>query len=683
TRPGAGEGVGATGRGLSVRVVEGGEKPLAQESVSPPRGVAHRPIEGGRSVPTSAHARELASEAAPTRQEFIDKMGGPPKKDISFFGFTVYKRDTAYKEVLTGIDGYQAALAKARVAQDGPRQFEALSPAVDRQVQDGLDIEQALERLQGALQNYVGDERHPHRAEMGRRLDEVRHERAIVGKAVDDLAKADRVDVTLGEVVGFRRARPELSLDQIAALKAKGYTAQEHAEIWKLRDDPSGVIQRDDIRNALEFGYGLDTVKAYHQARLPIKEGTRIDQHMAPDAPMVPLGKGGINTVYRMEMELAGGGVTAGVYKREMPLEEAGVIPKLPGVSGSTGVQDARPKWGVRSVATSRMDQQLGMKVTPPTHFAIKGGQIGSAMGLAPGRSPMFMGTAKVTVSEETAARLRADPKLLEGYAKAQGFTKAELDGNTVKLTTELDQPKVTWNDGTPEFVLDDQGRGVREVQDLQGWVKTDFGDPVLRRELTKLQWLDAITGQVDRHGHNYFVEQGPDGRTTGVKGIDNDMSFGAKMRAPPSGTGQALALPKVIDRATYDHIMAMTEHDVHEACAGLSPDEIGAAVARLTAVQNALKDFVDPRKPGAAGGAPEAGADGPVMAPQILDSEADWTTSGTDAYLGMSYRGGGTPLSYVARDGGLAEQNAQSRPQERQAVLDLPALHRLGLPAT
>jgi hypothetical protein len=397
---------------------------------------------------------------------------------------------------------------------------------------------------------------------------------------------------------------------------------------------------------------------------------------------MVPLGKGGINTVYRMEM-LHRGETISGVYKREMPLAQAGVIPKLPGVSGLTGVDEARPKWGVRSVATSRMDQHLGLQVTPPTHFVLKDGQLGSAMGMAPGRSPLFMGSTKVEVSPETAARLRADPKLLEGYAQAQGFSKAELDGNTVKLTTEREQPVVRWVDGRPEMVEAPDGSPLKEVQDQQGMVKMDFADPVLRRDLTKLQWLDALTGQVDRHGHNYFVEHGPDGRTTGVKGIDNDMSFGAKLRGSTAGEGQALGLPKVIDRATYDRIMAMTEHDVADACAGLSPDEIGAAMARLTTVQNALKDFIDPRKTGAGGGAPEPGAQGPTMAPQILDSDADWTTSATSAHLGMGSKAGTVAPTYVAREERLAEQNAGSPLGARQAVLDVAALHRLGLPPT
>ncbi|MBK8964127.1 MAG: hypothetical protein IPM75_13870 [Candidatus Competibacteraceae bacterium] len=59
------------------------------------------------------------------------------------------------------------------------------------------------------------------------------------------------------------------------------------------------------------------------------------------------------------------------------------------------------------------------------------------------------------------------------------------------------------------------------------------FNDPVVRRELTKLQWLDSLTGQVDRHSENYFIETDADGRGKRVIGIDNDLSFGHKIEDP------------------------------------------------------------------------------------------------------------------------------------------------------
>ena len=52
-------------------------------------------------------------------------------------------------------------------------------------------------------------------------------------------------------------------------------------------------------------------------------------------------------------------------------------------------------------------------------------------------------------------------------------------------------------------------------------------------RELTKLQLLDQLTGQGDRHRGNYFVDiQGSGNKVTvKVTGIDNDLCFGSKIQ--------------------------------------------------------------------------------------------------------------------------------------------------------
>ncbi|MBQ3546052.1 MAG: hypothetical protein IJA34_13885 [Lachnospiraceae bacterium] len=54
------------------------------------------------------------------------------------------------------------------------------------------------------------------------------------------------------------------------------------------------------------------------------------------------------------------------------------------------------------------------------------------------------------------------------------------------------------------------------------GLIKGDF-----QRDLSDLQVLDFLCGQIDRHFKNYFVQKDSDGNYAGVKGIDNDLSFG------------------------------------------------------------------------------------------------------------------------------------------------------------
>jgi hypothetical protein len=62
------------------------------------------------------------------------------------------------------------------------------------------------------------------------------------------------------------------------------------------------------------------------------------------------------------------------------------------------------------------------------------------------------------------------------------------------------------------------------------------FAHPEVRRELTKLQLLDHLVGQGDRHGGNYFIHTWVDesGQTQArVSGIDNDQCFGRNTLDP------------------------------------------------------------------------------------------------------------------------------------------------------
>jgi len=47
-----------------------------------------------------------------------------------------------------------------------------------------------------------------------------------------------------------------------------------------------------------------------------------------------------------------------------------------------------------------------------------------------------------------------------------------------------------------------------------------------IRRQLNRLQWLDLVTGQNDRHWENYFVHVDRTTREVSVKGIDNDAGY-------------------------------------------------------------------------------------------------------------------------------------------------------------
>ena len=114
--------------------------------------------------------------------------------------------------------------------------------------------------------------------------------------------------------------------------------------------------------------------------------------------------------------------------------------------------------------------------------------------------------------------------------------------------------------------------------------------------EVTKLQLLDHLTGQGDRHANNYFIDIGRDGRPK-VTGIDNDQCFGSEMHDPAGiqqipddkwqrgfrGTG----LPPVVDTEMERSINALTKQDITQMLGDkLSEDEIEAALDRHEGVK-------------------------------------------------------------------------------------------------
>ncbi|WP_211322373.1 hypothetical protein [Paracidovorax anthurii] len=117
--------------------------------------------------------------------------------------------------------------------------------------------------------------------------------------------------------------------------------------------------------------------------------------------------------------------------------------------------------------------------------------------------------------------------------------------------------------------------------------------------EVTKLQLLDHLTGQCDRHGYNYFIHRGPDGSVQ-VTGIDNDQCFG-KSATEPGDIAQiqndpwrfglhGTEPPPVVDTGMERAIQTLTERDIRSMLEDkLTEPEIDAAVQR----HQGLKDHI------------------------------------------------------------------------------------------
>ncbi len=114
---------------------------------------------------------------------------------------------------------------------------------------------------------------------------------------------------------------------------------------------------------------------------------------------------------------------------------------------------------------------------------------------------------------------------------------------------------------------------------------------PQVCAELTRLQLLDHLTGQGDRHLNNYFIHIHRDGRAR-VTGIDNDQCFGHKLTDPagirrikgdPSRKGfRGTGLPPVVDAAMAHAIETLTPQDIRSMLGDKLDDaEVAAALQR------------------------------------------------------------------------------------------------------
>jgi hypothetical protein len=158
------------------------------------------------------------------------------------------------------------------------------------------------------------------------------------------------------------------------------------------------------------------------------------------------------------------------------------------------------------------------------------------------------------------------------------------------------------------------------------------FKNAEVRREVTKLQLLDALTGQGDRHRGNYFIHIGPDGRVT-VTGIDNDQCFGSDVHHPNDiaqgrnrDTGfRGVRLPPVVDTEMAAAFRRLNYEDLDDLLGDkLSSEEVEAAKDRL----RVIKDHIDNL----------------WRSGRVIDPE-DWGSEAVSRWL--------TPEdSYAARDG-------------------------------
>jgi len=138
---------------------------------------------------------------------------------------------------------------------------------------------------------------------------------------------------------------------------------------------------------------------------------------------------------------------------------------------------------------------------------------------------------------------------------------------------------------------------GSEEALHQPGAATTSMSDPVLQQAFNKLQLMDAICGQLDRHQGNFRVQTDNSGSVTGVTGIDLDMAFGADMHDTQSLHKDApnyAGLPELVDAEFGERILGVSDEMISSVLNGLlSPSEISATIERF----HHVKDLVNQLK--------------------------------------------------------------------------------------
>jgi hypothetical protein len=215
-----------------------------------------------------------------------------------------------------------------------------------------------------------------------------------------------------------------------------------------------------------------------------------------------------------------------------------------------SGIPEYDPRAALRSVATYKVSELIGLNIIPRTVLTQftnqegrqRLGQVMEKVSGAPGQSNNYVDLSQ---------------KLEEGEERQE----------ILKAFAVLKNPEAD-----PQALKEAKERVVGKFSELGGEVyknaaegtitNFDWDNPVIQKDLSTLQIFDLIIGHVDRHAGNLIVNYDPNDKNNvlGVKGIDNDDVMGRNFINPadPSSQGQGMGglsditktpgLPPVLD---------------------------------------------------------------------------------------------------------------------------------------
>ena len=136
-----------------------------------------------------------------------------------------------------------------------------------------------------------------------------------------------------------------------------------------------------------------------------------------------------------------------------------------------------------------------------------------------------------------------------------------------------------------------------KEHEEIENSLKERKITSTFLRDITNLQVLDYLCGQVDRHAGNMMYKVDGDGNVTGVQGIDNDGAFGLKENAGRVArvfdtSSEEMFIP-YMDAHLADRIMELDGDTLRYALMDLiKEEEINEAIKRLHTLQKGIENI-------------------------------------------------------------------------------------------
>jgi hypothetical protein len=347
-----------------------------------------------------------------------------------------------------------------------------------------------------------------------------------------------------------------------------------------VKDSPEEQDLRGRVRNVAKFfnylaGPADDELRAkHHDAVMPLLVGGSGERTLGEKdrrgRAISGAAQGGVNTL-GMATYAVGGRTVTGYTKMDRP--------NVSDPGGVSGISVDEAKMSLRSVATYKVSELLNLGLVPETALLHEEGKTGQLMAEAHGSPGQGLMPGDEFGPKNDAMRNQVQ-KLLDRLEKP-GLTAEEKKAI-------IKQMGVVANANHGLTIINDR------IYEL-GSVVADFDwwDPVLQRQLNALQFFDLLVGHADRHSGNYIVDFDPadvNRRVRGIKGIDNDDTWGKEMTAARMGSTQfsKTPMPNLVDVKTAVKFLLADWNQIRAILVQftMTPLEIAAAQGRFTALQ-------------------------------------------------------------------------------------------------